>query len=145
GKLKGPQAAEEIARLARNARVGESRAATVLLPIDQFEEIFTISDVEERTAFLRLIAAALDPARDLPVMAVATGRADVLQGLLEASALAPLTETLPLVPIPLDRVPRLVQGPATVGGISVEEGLAEEIMRDVESPDALPLLAYTLR
>src|SRR5712671_4981664 len=42
---------------------------------------------------------------DLPVIAVATGRADVLQGLLEISELVPLTETIPLLPMPLDRDP----------------------------------------
>jgi hypothetical protein len=67
-----------------------------------------------------------------------------LQGLLEGSALAPLIETVPLLPVPLDRVPRLVEGPAMVAGLTVEKGLAEQIMRDVESPEALALLAYTL-
>ena len=35
---------------------------------------------------LGLMAAFPDPKRDLPVMAVATGRADVLQGLLELAS-----------------------------------------------------------
>jgi hypothetical protein len=65
--------------------------------------------------------------------------------LLETSELAPPTETIPLVPMPLDRVPRLIEGPATVASLIVERGLAERIMRDVESSEALPLLAYTLR
>ena len=46
--------------------------------------------------------------------------------------------------MPLDRVPRLIEGPAAVASLIVESGLAERVMRDVESPEALPLLAYTL-
>jgi hypothetical protein len=49
-----------------------------------------------------------------------------------------------LMPMPLDRVRRLVEGPAQVAGLNVEKGLAEAIARDVESPEALPLLAHTL-
>jgi WD40 repeat protein len=144
-RLSGPEAVQEFAELLRDLRVGPARGATVLLPIDQLEELFTIAEAEARTDFLHLLSLLLDPARDLPIMAVATGRADVLQGLLEASELAPLTEMLPLVPIPLDRVSRLIEGPATVVSLIVERGLAERIMRDVESPEALPLLAQTLR
>ena len=48
------------------------------------------------------------------------------------------------MPMPLDRVPRLVEGPAQVAGLNVEKGLSEAIARDVESPEALPLLAHTL-
>jgi len=58
----------------------------VLLPIDQFEEAFTVAAPDERAAFLRLLAGALDPARDLPVMVIATARSDVLEGLIEAGA-----------------------------------------------------------
>src|SRR5262249_12614612 len=86
----------------------------------------------------------LDPARDLPLLLVASGRSDVLDGLMEAGELALLHETVPLAPMSLDRVPRLVEGPAAVASLHVEEGLAERMARDLESADALPLLAYTL-
>ncbi len=125
-------------------RIGESRSATVLLPIDQFEEVFTVATVEERTAFLRLVCAVLDPARDLPLLVVATGRSDVLEGLIATGDLGQLTETFPLPLMPLERVPRLVEGPATVASINIEKGLPERIARDVENAEALPLLAHTL-
>src|SRR5262245_3154557 len=144
-RLQGPDAARHIEDLAKDLRVGQARSAALLLPIDQFEEVFTIAAPAERAGFLALLAAMFDPARDLPVIALATGRADVLQGLLEASELAPLTETVPLPRIPLDRVPRLVEGPAAVAGILVEKGLPERIAHDVASQDALPLFAYALR
>ncbi|HEV2958119.1 MAG TPA: TIR domain-containing protein [Xanthobacteraceae bacterium] len=137
-------AIDHIEELFRDLRVGQARAATVLLPIDQFEEVFTVATETERVTFLHLLASTLDPARDLPVMVIATGRSDVLQGLLEVGELAHLTETYPLSPMPLDRVPRLVEGPAAMAGLNVEKGLSEAIARDVESPEALPLLAHTL-
>jgi hypothetical protein len=137
-------AIDHIEELLKDLRVGDARAATVLLPIDQFEEVFTVATSAERAAFLHLLASALDPARDLPLMVIATGRSDVLEGLLEAGSLAHLSETYPLMPMPLDWVPRLVEGPAEVAGLNVEKGLAQTIARDVESPEALPLLAHTL-
>jgi tetratricopeptide (TPR) repeat protein len=142
--LRDPNAASRIAQIIQNLRVGEARAATILLPIDQFEELFTVAEPDERASLLTLLATILDPASGLPLMVIATGRADVLQGLLETSALAPLMDTTPLLPMPLERVPQLVRGPAAVASLVVEPGLAERIMRDVENPEALPLLAYTL-
>ena len=137
-------AIDHIEELLKDLRAGDARGATVLLPIDQFEEMFTIATQSERDSFLHLLASALDPARDLPIMVVATGRSDVLEGLLQAGELARLSETYSLPPMPLDRVPRLIEGPAAAVGLLVEEGLAEAIARDVESPEALPLLAHTL-
>ena len=137
-------AIDHIEELLKDLRAGDARGATVLLPIDQFEEMFTIATQSERDAFLHLLASALDPVRDLPIMVVATGRSDVLEGLLQAGELARLSETYSLPPMPLDRVPRLIEGPAAAVGLLVEEGLAEAIARDVESPEALPLLAHTL-
>ena len=142
--LGSADAIDHVEKLLKDIRVGDARGATVLLPIDQFEEVFTVATPVERATFLHLLASAVDPARDLPVMVIATGRSDVLEGLLEAVELARLTETYALMPMPLDRVPRLVEGPAQVAGLNVEKGLAEAIARDVESPEALPLLAHTL-
>jgi tetratricopeptide (TPR) repeat protein len=143
-KVSGADAADHFADLLKDMRVGDARAATVLLPIDQFEEVFTVAELTERDAFLRFLASAADPLRDLPIMVVATGRSDVLDGLVESGALAQLTETYPLPPMPLDRVPRLVEGPAAVAGLNVEAELAEAISGDVENAEALPLLAHAL-
>jgi hypothetical protein len=47
--------------------------------------------------------------------------------------------------MPLERVPRLVEGPAAVAAVGIEKGLPERIAADVGHTEALPLLAYTLR
>ena len=106
--------------------------------------MFTVATTAERATLLRLLASALDAAHNLPFMVIATGRSDVLEGLLESGVLAHLTETYPLMLMPLNRVPRLVEGPAQVTGLNVEKGLAEAIVHDAESPEALPLLAHAL-
>ena len=77
-KLSGPDGATTLERLVQDARIGEARGATVLLPIDQFEECFTTTPATERAAFLGLLQAAF--VRDLPFMVIATGRSDVLEG-----------------------------------------------------------------
>jgi tetratricopeptide (TPR) repeat protein len=143
-QLGGAGGVDAFEQLLKKLRVGDARAATVLLPIDQFEEVFTVATADERGAFLGLLAGVLDPARGLPLMVLATGRSDVLDGLIDAGDLAHLYETIPLAPMPLERVPRLVEGPALVAGLNVEQGLAEQVARDVESSEALPLLAQAL-
>jgi hypothetical protein len=75
---------------------------------------------------------------------VTTGRSDVLESLIERGELARLSESYPLPPILIEQVPRLVEGPAAVAGINVDKGLAQAILRDLESTEALPLLAYAL-
>jgi hypothetical protein len=141
-ELVGARAVAVLERLASNLRIGEARSATILISIDQFEEIFTIADATERATFLSLLSDVLAPTRGLSFLAVATGRTDVLHGLIEKSPLATLLETTFLPPVPLERVPFLVEGPAKVAGLLVEKGLTDAIVRDVESADALPLLAY---
>lgn len=143
--LKDPQGAlRRIEELLKDMRVGTARSTTVLLPVDQLEEIFTIADPLERDRFIELLALLLDPGRDLPLMAVATGRSDVLLGLLETSVLGEFCENHPLGPMRLDKIPRLIEGPASVAGLYLDDGLSDSIARDVESLDALPLFAYTL-
>jgi WD40 repeat protein len=135
---------DHFSELLKDLRSGEARAATILLPVDQFEETFTIASAAERAGFLHLLASALEPARGLPFIVAATGRSDVLEGLLETGELAVFTETYALPPMALDHVPQLIEGPAAVAGLNVEKDLPEVIARDAESPEALPLLAHTL-
>lgn len=143
--LKNKESAlHHIQELMRDVRIGEARSTFVVLPIDQLEEVFTIAESDERDRFIELLTATLNPKQQLPLMAVATGRADVLQGLLESGELGQICETIPLIPMPLDRVTRLVESPAAVAGLNVEKGLTDLIVRDVENSEALPLLAHTL-
>ena len=44
-----------LAEVVENLRIGERRNATLLISVDQFEEIFTIAEPAERTAFMDLV------------------------------------------------------------------------------------------
>jgi WD40 repeat protein len=169
-KLTDPaKAMEHFAKLLKDIRVGDAASATVLLPIDQLEELFKVCPENERIAFLRLLADMLDRKNNLPIMALATGRSDVLER-LSADVLDPLLkakksddgvddeddddsgnrdlariyETYVLAPMPLSRIKDLVEGPAGVAAINFEPKLAQHIASDVKGLDALPLLALTL-
>ena len=47
-RLGRPDAVDDVDELLKDLRVGEARNATVLLPIDQFEEVFTVATPAER-------------------------------------------------------------------------------------------------
>ena len=46
---------------------------------------------------------------------------------------------------PLNRIRQIIEGPARVAGLKVEEGLISAASSDAGTEDALPLLAFTLR
>ena len=47
--------------------------------------------------------------------------------------------------MPLTRIPQIIQGPAKVAGVNVEEAFVQQAARDAATEDALPLLAFALR
>ncbi len=139
------EAGPALKDLADELRVGRQRAATLLLCVDQFEEVISVGSTETK-CFLKALEAAADPESSLPFLVVATSRSDALDELLalpEIAAIGPVT--YPLRPMPLHRVRRVIMGPAAVASIRLEEGFAERIIRDVPSSEALPLLAFALR
>jgi len=163
-KLSDPaKAVAEFEMLLKTLRVADAAAATVLLPMDQLEELFKVSPEPERLAFLRLLADLTDKNAKLPIMVVATGRSEVLEPLsayvvdrlLKAKQLddpsgdrtrdlSRIYDTYVLTPMPLSRIKDLVEGPAGVAGMIVEDGLAQHIAQDVKDLNALPVLALTL-
>ena len=54
-------------------------------------------------------------------------------------------EEFSLGPMPLNRMRQIIEGPARVAGLKVEEGLIAGAAADAGTEDALPLLAFTLR
>jgi hypothetical protein len=69
----------------------------------------------------------LDDLRDLPVLAGVP---------IEAYVLAPLDREM---------LRDVIEGPATVARLRLEDGLAAQLIADTDSGEALPLLAFTLR
>jgi len=115
----------------------------ILLSIDQAEELFSVADPEAAARFLRLLGQALHP--DLPFLAVMTLRSDFLARLQAAEAMTIPFDQVSLPPLPMERIPEVIEGPARIAGLAVEPAFVQAAAADAETEDALPLLAFALR
>jgi WD40 repeat protein len=142
------QRAPVLARLERRAAAaGEKPAArppTLVLPVDQAEEIFA-ADNGEGPAALELLRSLF--AADRQLVAILTLRSDSF-GLLQAE---PRLAEVPRLPFDLPRLSpaafeQVIEGPAGLvkPPIEVERELTERLGQDLDTADALPLLAFTL-
>ncbi|MGH8886638.1 MAG: AAA family ATPase [Egibacteraceae bacterium] len=116
---------------------------TVLLVVDQAEELVTRAGEQERAGFLALLRAALGKDRGLWV--VATLRSEFLTGFL-TSGFSDLFRN-PVVIGALDRAAlfQAIEGPAAQADLTFTFGVVNALVDDTGGGDALPLLAYTLR
>ncbi|MGH3822526.1 MAG: TIR domain-containing protein [Pseudonocardiaceae bacterium] len=113
----------------------------LLIVVDQFEELLTQTGPTERARFAEL----LRPALGAPVQVVATLRPEFLDQLLSDSALAAVTRTIyPLRPLHREVLHTVIQGPAKLAGITIDDELVARLVADTDSGEALPLLAFTL-
>jgi len=144
-----------MAQLQRDGH-GLLRAAQLVLPaendqlllvVDQFEELFTLTtDPTQARHFLNLIFQAVsDPHSQVRV--IITLRADFYDRPLMEPDFSALVQkrtevVVPLTPAELERA---ICAPAERVGVSLEPGLETEIMADVaDQPGSLPLLQYAL-
>jgi WD40 repeat protein/DNA-binding SARP family transcriptional activator len=119
----------------------------LLLVIDQFEELFTRVDDENRRArfMAALRAAATDPRSRVRI--VITLRADFLDRPLAYSGFADVLRagTELVLPMSADELERAISGPARSVDVTVDAGLLAALVSDViDQPGALPLLQFTL-
>ena len=127
---------------------GRKREDTAfLLAIDQFEELFTFAEPEERARFDRLLATALGDA-DCPLFVISTVRADFLDRFDDLPALVEVRNrmgrpwTLPAVGG--DGLREIIGGPAQLAGLNVSE-VQEAMVADArDEPGALPLVENAL-
>ena len=125
-------------------RIG-AQEATVLLLIDQCEELLTIGVKDEADRFLAFLRALLDR-EDSHLMVLATLRSDFLGSFQDHPALRGLrVETFPVPQMEVDDFSAVIEGPAKVAGIELGPGLVQAMINDTKTADALPLLAFTLR
>jgi WD40 repeat protein/DNA-binding SARP family transcriptional activator len=119
----------------------------LLLVVDQFEELFTLTtDEEVRRRFLDgLIALAVDPHAHVRV--VVTLRADFLDHPLRYPEFGELLGAgmLTVAAPSEDELAEAIERPAETVGVRFEPGLVSQIVADVhDQPGALPLLQYAL-
>ncbi len=126
-------------------RLSQRRSARVLLVIDQFEELLGPEQVDEGArGFLELLRASVE-AEHTPLTVLCTMRSDFL-GLFQRHPVLQGVdfESLSLGPMRIDGMRRVIEMPARLAAIEMEEGLADRLLSDTETPDALPLLSFTL-
>lgn len=119
----------------------------LLLVIDQFEELFSLTtDVELRQLFLAGLVALAGDGRGR-VRTVLTMRADFFDRPLEHHAFGELVRggLVPLAVPSRDDLALAVSRPAAAVGVEYEPGLVSEMVDDVaDQPGGLPLLQHAL-
>jgi DNA-binding SARP family transcriptional activator/WD40 repeat protein len=120
---------------------------TVLLVIDQLEELFTqLSDESERQQFVNGLTRAISR-RDANLRVVATLRADFLDRPLRYSEFGQLVKrgAVAVVGMSAPELEAAIARPAAGVGVEVEPALSAQLVADVlDQPAALPLLQFTL-
>lgn len=128
------------------ARILPDDGSQVVLVIDQFEELFTLTDDDTAQAFLDTLAAAVANAQSR-LRVVITLRADFYDRPLRHLQIGELLRegTEVITPMTPEELERAITGPCEALGISYEKGLVAELITDVaDRAGALPLLQYTL-
>jgi tetratricopeptide (TPR) repeat protein len=132
---------------------GNEKRSTIILTIDQAEELFRAEAADESNALLGLvkeIATTDDPA----VIVIFVIRSDSYDVLQRAKPLEGLKqETFALLPMPHGAYQTVIEGPlkrlrASGRKFEIDPGLTEALLEDIEQgggSDALPLLAFTLQ
>ncbi len=136
---------EDPDRLVRIAR--RSRDASLIVAVDQFEELFTLCTSEsERRCFVdALVAAWRDPAS--PAAVIVALRADFYGRVAAYPELAAAVVAHQALIGPLGEADlrRAIEQPAARTGLVLQPGLTETILEDLAGePGALPLLSHAL-
>jgi hypothetical protein len=116
----------------------------VVLFIDQFEELFTLSDPEKVAPFIDMVSFAALTGR---IKIIATIRADFYSQCVEWADLAALfrSGSYPLSVPDKKALYEMITRPAVRAGLEFEGDLAQLILEDTGSdPGALALMAYAL-
>jgi hypothetical protein len=122
-----------------------SRETTVLLMIDQCEELLTVEANEEGHQFLAFLRAVLNR-EDSRLMILATLRSDFLGLFQDHPAIGGLrVVTFPVPQMDVDDFASVIEDPARIAGLELGSGLIQAMIKDTKTSDALPLLAFRLR
>ena len=114
-----------------------------LLVVDQMEELFTLADEARREEFFGLLRSALEADQSLYV--VGALRSEFLTDLLSSSIATLVRQPVTISPMDRKSLYQVVEGPAKLVGLTFEDGLVNRMVNEVETGDALPLLAYILQ
>lgn len=127
-------------------RVLPDDGTELVLVLDQFEELFTLTPEGRRDAFLAALLAAITNERSR-LRVVATLRADFYDRPLQHPTISDLvrTNTVAVSTLSVEELNAAIVGPAERVGVTVEPALAVELIAEARSEAAiLPLLQYAL-
>jgi Novel STAND NTPase 1 len=116
-------------------------ASTLILAIDQAEELFSAGSAEIEL-FVKFLLLLIE--KDNPVKLVCSMRTDHLE---EAQALKEFAESFDyfaVQPLSLDQLGEVINGPAKHVDLTVDPHLVDAIRGDAATGDALPLVAFVL-
>ncbi len=138
------KAREGVVSLIENALVEAPAWAKVLLFIDQFEELFTLSSAADAQAFAMLLDAIAKSGR---VRVVVTMRADFYHRAVEFPQFAELLRagSFPLTIPKRDALRQMIERPAERAGLTFDHALVDRMLDDTgDEPGNLALMAYAL-
>ena len=118
----------------------------LVLFIDQFEELFTVTSTEEERAhFIDLITTAASE-NGGNVIILSAMRADFYDRPMNYPGLGDLIKHhIPMFPMSVDELYDAVRKPAQLVGLKFDEDLVAELIFEVrDEPGSLPLLQFTL-
>ncbi len=127
------------------AIVRQQPQATVLLAVDQFEELLTSSAGPAAESFLKFCKVFFGSQNDR-VLGIGTMRSEYLSHYqFHGEALAPpFLRISHLGPFPRERIRDVIQKPAERANFQIDANLVSRLERDTPNAEALPLLAFTL-
>lgn len=126
-------------------RVANRPHAKVLIFIDQFEELLDAKRQHSQLDdFMRLLRASIETDNS-PLTILGTMRSDFLGVFQQQPELRGIDfDSLSLGPVRAEGMRKIIEEPAKLGAIELENGLTDRLLADTETPDALPLLSFTL-
>ena len=133
--------------IAQAGASGENAAPlTILLAIDQGEELFNEEGRDEARRFIDILTRTL--AADPRTMAILVMRSDAFPLVQNEPALAALPKDTFTLDMMLEGSYRaVIEGPARLldPPLKIDPQLTDALLEDISGQDALPLLAFTLR
>jgi hypothetical protein len=138
----GVSALLELVEELRDRSTGEP--PSVLLVVDQAEELATLTGAAERAIFIKMLQGAVH--QTVGMWVLFTVRAEFLGPLLQQPGAGQFVdETLLVSPLDRSQLFAVIEGPAARAGLQFSPGLVGRLVEDTQGGDALPLLAFTLR
>ncbi len=139
-RIVGPAEARRLAEL-----IGRE-CGGILLVIDQFEELFTLSGRRAQERFLETLAAVVDPP-DSVVRAVMVMRADFYGTCATHPWLAERITANQVLVGPMSRADlrKVIEQPAIEAGLRLDDELVDAVLEDAgDEPSALPLVSHAM-